>query len=201
MSLAAKEWNKYKNANSIVTAGDKSKTVSPKKVIDSDDDDSDDESASSSDNESSEDEQPKSKAARPMSMYAKFISEEVKRQIEKEPGLQNKEYMYRAAKQWDEYKKKIGIKPNQHNVKPVQEESESEESENHSSSSSDSEESEDEKEVPQSKPTKKRDMSPYQKFVSEELARQRQANPGLQNKQYMILVAKAWNEHKKTLQS
>ena len=56
---------------------------------------------------------PKAKGRSPdatrKSAYQEFISKEIRRQRDMAPGLQNKEYMARAAKAWNKYKTENGI--------------------------------------------------------------------------------------------
>ena len=147
----------------------------PNKTVSSDEDDDDDEPVSKS-----------SPKALPKTAFQGFISEEIQRQREKKPGLQNSDYMRLAAKAWNKYKEKNGIK-----TVPVKRAISNDDDDDDSDSSSDDEPAT----QPSPKPPAKQ-KSPYQAFISQEIRRQREKKPGLQNKDYMRLAAKRWNAYK-----
>ncbi|XWV25645.1 hypothetical protein QJ856_gp0108 [Tupanvirus deep ocean] len=198
MLMAAKEWAAHKKKHGITPSSMVRKTQHQKPSDDSDDSNN---SSSESSSDSSSEEEVKSYSIRPMSAYQKFISEELQRQRKINPGLPNKEYMKLAAEAWNAHKKENGIKTSstiqQSNIKSEPEDSDSSSTESDDDSSSSSSESEEEYVPPKNRPTKQ--PTAYQKFISTELKKQRELNPGLQNKEYMLRAVKAWDEYKKTL--
>jgi hypothetical protein len=116
MKLATNEWNKYKKRNGIITGGSKTADISKntlnrcakEKDFNSEEDEMSD---SSGDDiyDSEEDETSdasKKTFVKPKSRYQIFIFKEVNRQRKKIPGLENKEYMNLATKEWHKYKKR-----------------------------------------------------------------------------------------------
>ena len=178
MSLAAMAWNEFKKKNAIKSKVSKNE--------------------SSFDSESSSDSNQYVPTPKPKTDYQKFIAEEIKRQRILHPGIQNKDCMDAAAKEWTKLKKK-----NANKSKTAKSESSSKSissdsiSSSESKSLSDSESLDDEQLAPPQK-----DITPvtlYQKFISEEVNRQRILQPGLQKNVYLQRAAKQWVKDKAEL--
>jgi hypothetical protein len=191
MVRAAKEWNAYKTKHGIVTGGTKKVAYS-----ESSSNSSSSSSTESSSNSSGESMVVQGKVLQPRA-YRTFVSAEMKRQRALHPGLENKEYMARAAKVWAVYKVKHGMDTG---IKKTDTSSSSSCDSSSCSSSCSSSESDEMpiKAVPKKAAITKAppQKSAYQTFVAKEMKKQRALNPGLENRQYMSLAAKAWGAYK-----
>ncbi|AYV85132.1 MAG: hypothetical protein Satyrvirus4_29 [Satyrvirus sp.] len=152
-----------------------------------------------------------------ISSYQEFIVAELKRQQNKEPGLSNAEYLKRASTEWNNQKKVPQKYESDIDSEDVPKKAQPTYNPKYSSDT-DSEEEMPKKKAPlkydsdsddytlgikapmKKAPMKiastKKHISPYQEFIAAELKRQRDINPGLQNREYMKRAAVEWNKQK-----
>lgn len=166
------------------------------------------------DENKSETESTQEKKKRGPSAYNVFIKEKLAELRKNEPGLQQKEYMLKAAVLWNEYKEANGMpatKPKAPKAKaPKVEDTEDKEETNEKPAKKEkpvkkekpakketvSDDSDDASSTTADKEKKKRAPTAYNIFMKEKMAELRANEPGLPNKEYMSKAAALYREQK-----
>ena len=191
MTLAAAEWNKYKQQNNILTPKPKSDYQSfisqeIKRQRDKNPGLSNSKYMMLAAAEWNKYKQQNNILPIPKSEYQSFIPKEIKKQRENNPGLSNREYMTLAAAAWNKYKQRDNV-----------ELSDSSDNDTQSDSESDSDDDNLVAKGITNPPNAEKPRPAYQLFIQKELHRQREKQPGLANHQYMKLAAEEWTKYKK----